>query len=307
MRRNLYMDSGKDDLIKEEAVQPVEVVETEAEITETNPQVEATEQEELYIDEDEGDQQKPTTGMTQEQSYAAFQKEKRKRKEKQEQIDKDAVEKDQLRQELADLKATVGNMVKGKPPTLESLDYDEEAYQEATQAYYAKPEQSATKPANQNADNNANDEAEFYLYQKEQELTKLLPDYQTSKDGLLKAFENDGMTNPKGAMLFLSNIAQQKGIDIAKAVMTLERIPSLLEDIKRAGNNQFMVGDILEKAANKVKTRTKKPINTQPEPVINSTGAIDGGNEAVNKLRQQWVANPSTQNYNAYQSAKKTR
>lgn len=297
------MDSGTDTLIKEEVVQPVEVVETDTEITEANPQAEATEQEELYIDEDEGDQQKPT-GMTQEQSYAAFQKEKRKRKDKQEQIDKDAIEKEDLRKELAELKATVGSLSKGKPPTLESLDYDEEAYQEATQAYYANPEAKA-QPASKEVDTGENDEAEFYLYQKEQELTKLLPDYQASKDGLIKAFADDGMTNPKGAVLFLSNIAQQKGIDIAKAVMTMNRIPSIIEDIKRAGNNQFMIGDILERAANKVKTRTKKPIDTQPEPEINSTGAIDGGNEAVNKLRQQWVANPSTQNYNAYQKAKK--
>jgi len=124
---------------------------------------------------------------------------------------------------------------------------------------------------------------------------------------LLQAFKDDGMTNPNAAMNFLSNIAQQKGVDIAKAVMTIERIPSLLEDIKNAGNNQFMIGDILEKAANKVKTRSKRSIDTQPEPEINSTGAIDGGNEAVNKLRQQWVKNPSTRNYNAYQKAKKNK
>lgn len=301
------MDSGTDAPIKEEVVQPVEVVETEAEITEANPQAEATEQEELYIDEDEGDQQKPTTGMTQEQSYAAFQKEKRKRKEKQEQIDKDAIEKKSLQKELAELKAQVGNITRGEMP--DPYDFDtKEAHYEALKSWEGKaPKEEVEQPASQVVDNGVNDQAEFYLYQKEQELTKLLPEYQTSKDGLLKAFKDDGMDNPKGAMLFLSNIAQQKGIDIAKAVMTIERIPSLLEDIKLAGNNQFMIGDILEKAANKVKTRTKKPINTQPEPTINSTGAIDGGNEAVKKLREKWVANPSTQNYNAYQSAKKNK
>ena len=123
----------------------------------------------------------------------------------------------------------------------------------------------------------------------------------------MKMFSDDGMANPKAAMLFLANIAKQKGVDIAKATMTIERIPSLLEDIKRAGNNHFMIGDILEQAANKVKTRTKKIIDTQPEPEINSTGAIDGGNEAVNKLRQAWVANPNKHNYNAYQQAKKNK
>lgn len=299
------MDSGTDTLDKEDAVQPVEVVETKTETTEANPQAEATEQEELYIDEDEGDQQKPI-GMTQEQSYAAFQKEKRKRKEKQEQIDKDALEKESLRKELADLKAQVGNITRGEMPDPYDFDNKEDHYKALKEwEGSAEPKAAETKQVEQQ--NSADDEAEFYLYQKEQELTKLLPEYQASKDSLLKIFKDDGMDNPKGAMLFLSNIAQQKGVDIAKAVMTMERIPSLFEDIKRAGTNQFMIGDILEKAANKVKTRTKKPINTQPEPEINSTGAIDGGNEAVNKLRQKWVANPSTQNYNAYQNAKKNK
>lgn len=299
------MDSGTEAPIKEEVVQPVEVVETEAEITEANPQAEATEQEELYVDEDEGDQQKPT-GMTQEQSYAAFQKEKRKRKEKQEQIDKDALEKESLRKELADLKAQVGNITRGEMPDPYDFDNKEDHYKALKEwEGNAAPKATETKQVEQQS--SADDEAEFYLYQKEQELTKQLPEYQASKDSLLKIFKDDGMDNPKGAMLFLSNIAQQKGIDIAKAVMTMERIPSLFEDIKRAGNNQFMIGDILEKAANKVKVRTKKPINTQPEPEINSTGAIDGGNEAVNKLREKWVANPNTQNYNAYQNAKKNK
>ena len=301
------MDSGTKALDKEEVVQPVEVVETETEITEANPQAEATEQEELYVDEDEGDQQKPTTGMTQEQSYAAFQKEKRKRKEKQAQIDKDAVEKESLRKELADLKAQVGNITRGDMPDPYDFDSKEDHY-EALKKWEGKAEpqaQSEIKATDEQ--DNADDETEFYIYQKEQELTKLLPDYQKSKDGLMKMFTDDGMKNPKGAMLFLANIAKQKGIDIAKATMTIERIPSLLEDIKRAGNNHFMIGDILEQAANKVKTRTKKIIDTQPEPEINSTGAIDGGNEAVNKLRQAWVANPNKHNYNAYQQAKKNK
>ena len=301
------MVSGTDTLDKEEIVQPVEVVETKTEITEANPQAEATEQVELYIDEDEGDQQKPTTGMTQEQSYAAFQKEKRKRKEKQEQIDKDAIEKESLRNELADLKAQVGNITRGEMPDPYDFDSKEDHYK-ALKEWEGKlaPQQQSESKVDEEQ-NSTNDQAEFYLYQKEQELTKLLPDYQKSKDGLMQMFIDDGMDNPKGAMLFLADIAKQKGVDIAKATMTIERIPSLLEDIKRAGNNHFMIGDILEQAANKVKTRAKKIIDTQPEPEINSTGAIDGGNEAVNKLRQAWVANPNKHNYNAYQQAKKNK
>lgn len=300
------MDSGTDTSIKEEIVQPDKAVVAESEIAEGKPQPDDTEQEELYIDEDEGDQKKPNR-MSKAQAYAAFQNEKRKRKDKQEQIDKDAIEKENLRNELLELKAKVGDITRGEMPDPFDFDNKEDHYK-ALKEWEGKSTSVATdtkKPVEQQE--SVDDEAEFYLYQREQELTKLVPDYQESKDGLMKMFVDDGMANPQGAMLFLANIAQQKGVDIAKAVMTIKRIPSLLEDIKKAGNNQFMVADILETAANKVKTRTKKPIDTQPEPEIKSTGAIDGGNEAVNKLRQKWVANPSTQNYNAYQQAKKNK
>ena len=297
------MDSGTDTLDKEEVVQPVEVVETEAEITKANPQAEATEQEELYIDEDEGDQEKPTTGMTQAQAYAAFQKEKRKRKDKQEQIDKDTVEKDSLRKELAELKAQVGDITRGEMPDPYDFDNKEDHYKALKEwEGTAAPKAVETKQVEQQ--DNASDEAEFYLYQKEQDLTKLLPDYQKSKDALIKVFADDGMTNPKGAMLFLANIAQQKGIDIAKAVMTMERIPSLVEDIKRAGNNQFMIGDILEKAANKVKTRTKKPITTQPEPEINNTGQVNVLIAEIKKAKEKYAETGSHADYAALQKAR---
>ena len=178
------MDSGTETPIKEEVAQPVEVVETETETTEANPQAEATEQEELYIDEDEGDQQKPT-GMTQEQSYAAFQKEKRKRKEKQEQIDKDKLEKESLRKELADLKAQVGDMTRGEMPDPYDFDNKEDHYKALKEwEGNAAPKATETKQVEQQS--SAEDEAEFYLYQKEQELTKQLPEYQASKDSLLK-------------------------------------------------------------------------------------------------------------------------
>ena len=167
------MDSGTDTLIKEEVAQPDEAVVADAEITEDKPQSEATEQEELYVDEDEGDQEKPT-GMSQAQAYAAFQKEKRKRKDKQEQIDKDAIEKDSLRKELTDLKAQVGNITRGEMPDPYDFDNKEDHYKalkewEGTAAPVAT---DTTKPVEQQ--NTANDEAEFYLHQKEQRKTKQL-------------------------------------------------------------------------------------------------------------------------------------
>ena len=62
-------------------------------------------------------------------------------------------------------------------------------------------------------------------------------------------------------MNYLSNIARQKGVDIAKVVVAMQKMPHILNDILKAGSNDFAVADILEQAASKVKTREKKRID----------------------------------------------
>lgn len=300
------MDSGNNiSEMENETVQPGDVVVTDSETTEAKPQADDTEQEEFYIEE-EADQEQANTGMTKEQSYAAFRKEKEKRQRKNEQLEAEKTEKERLRKELEELKSTVSNITKGKPPTLESCDYDEEVFQQKTQEYYKAPQaKTEDKPVTESK-KQSNDEADFYLYQKEQDLTQKLPSYTDKKESFvnkLKAQFNE--PNPEAALAFLSDMARFKKVDIAKAIFAMESNDSLIAELYQANNNQIVIGDILERAANKVKLRTKKKIDTQPEPEITNSGPIDGSSATVKKLREQWVKDKTTASYNAYIAAKR--
>jgi hypothetical protein len=301
------MDSGNDTSeAQKETVQPDEVVVTDSEATEATPQAEATEQEEFYVEE-EADQEQANTGMSKEQSYAAFRKEKEKRQRKNEQLEAEKAEREKIQRELDELKATVGKIKKGKPPTLEQFDFDEDQYQNAVKEYYSgTPKAKETVEAKSEEQKPSNDEADFYLYQREQELTEKMPQYTSAKQGFIDKLTNQfNESNTDVAIGFLSDIARHKKVDIAKAITAMNEVPSLINELYAANNNPIIIGDILEKAAKKVKVRSNKPIDTQPEPSINNSGPIDNSSEKVKKLRAQWVKDKSTASYNAYQKAKK--
>lgn len=294
---------------KDDTAQPDEVVVTDSEATETKPQVEATEGEEFYVDDSSGDQDSHKNEMTQAQAYAAFQKKKKQSAQRKEALEAGQVREQKLQSELDELKATVGKMVKGKPPTLEQFDFDESQYESAMQSYYATPsDQPASKPEQDGASNNPiNDEAEFYLYQSEQALTKAIPGYDDAKAAVAESFVNAGIPSSDAAFNYISKLAKYKGVDAAKVVFAMSKSPQILRDIVAAGANDFAIADIIAEAESKVKTRSKKAIDSKPEPSITNSGPIDSTNEAAAKLRAAWIDNPSTANYNAYQQAKKKK
>ena len=291
-----------------EVTQPVDAVVAEAEEV-SSPQTDDVETE-LYV-ETEGDQdEQPKTNMSQEQAYAAFRKEKEKRQRKNEELQREKDERERLERELNELKGTVGKLTKGAPPTLESCDYDEAVYQQKVQEYYAPSE--AKKPEvkqeqNQQQSNPELDQAEFYLYQSEQELSKQLPDYEQNKSELVEKMKSQ-YGAPDNIMIQFAMIAKQAGVDMAKANVALNKNPSLLAELSNAcsTNNQFAIADVLKKAASKVQTRQRKPIDTQPEPSINSSGPIDNAAKAIEKAKAQWMESGSIADYNAYKQLKKT-
>ncbi|AUR85651.1 coil containing protein [Vibrio phage 1.079.O._10N.286.45.E9] len=292
--------------------QPVEVVATDAEEV-NQPQVNDTDDTELYV-ESEGDQEQPKTNMSQEQAYAAFRKEKEKRQRKNEELEASQKREQELADRLARLESSVGTITKGAPPSLESCDYDEEVYQKAVREYYS-PTQSTVenKPEQKPQDNQSNpalDEAEFYLYQSEQELSKQLPDYEQNKSELVAKMKSQyGATD--STMIQFAMIAKQAGADIAKANVALNKNPTLLAELSQActTGNQFAIADVLKKAAAKVQTRQRNPIDTQPEPTINSSGPIDNHAKAVDKARTDWVnasGSDKMQKWKQYQAIKNT-
>lgn len=287
--------------------QPTEVVATDVEEV-NQPQVNDTDDVELYV-ETEGDHEQPKTNMSQEQAYAAFRKEKEKRQRKNDELEAAQKREKELIDRLAKLESSVGTITKGAPPTLESCDYDEAEFTKKVQEYYSQPQ---TKPEvkteqQQNQSNPALDEAEFYLYQSEQELSKQLPDYEQNKSELIAKMKSQyGATD--STMTQFAMIAKQAGADIAKANVALNKNPSLLAELSQActTGNQFAIAEVLKKAASKVQTRQRKPLDTQPEPTINSSGPIDNQVAKVEKLRKLWREDPTNiEASNAYFSAKR--
>jgi len=299
------MGNGEELEINKDDVQPDKAVVAEAEIAKDKPLSEDIEQTELYVD-DDGDQEKPKTNMSQEQAYAAFRKEQEKRKSKNKQLEQEKNAREEIERELKELKSTVGKMAKGQPPTLESCDYDEEEFQSQTKAYYVQPGQKVeSKEETKDQTNKTAEEADFYLFQKEQDLTKSMSGYGEAKNSLIQTLESKhGVSTPDILLSSLSDIARQANVDIAKAIVAMDKVPSLIDEIKSTNGNHIAIAKVLEKAAGKVKTRTKKHVDTIPEPDINNSGPIDSKNATIGKARQKWVDEPTTANYKAYQKAK---
>jgi len=250
---------------------PAEEAKTPAEEPKPNSQGEGQDEPELYVDDEEGDHKKPN--MSQEA-------------------------------EIDELKTKVGKITKGSPPTMESCGYDEEVFQARTREYYESSPDTPTPKPSEPQDQVSNDEADFYLYQKEQDIIQVLPSYSEKKEALKKAMTDRGIDDTEGAIAFMSNLAMQKGVDVAKAMVAMSERPTIIDELIRAGTNQIAQADIISQAAGRVKTRTKKAIDSQPEPNINNTGPIDSANTQVKQLREAWVKNPTSKNYAIYQAAK---
>ena len=301
------MDTGKAIEPQSEVIQPVDSVVENTEANGLTPQDPPIEEQELYVDDSSDDQASShKTEMTQAQAYAAFQKKKKQSAQRKEDLEASTAREQKLQSELDELKATVGSMTKGKAPTLEGCGFDEDAYQNQMKEYYSAPTATSKKKeaAPVATSNPANDEAEFYLYEREQALTKLIPDYEQAKTNVIGSFAQYGIKDSGAAMSYLANIARQKKVDIAKVVVAMDKMPHILDSIIKAGNNDFAVADILESAAGKVKTRDKKRIDSKPEPELNNNGPIDNSAMTVDKLYTAWRKEPNLANHKRYIAAK---
>tara|TARA_R110002049_G_scaffold74462_1_gene192023 strand:- start:2697 stop:3602 length:906 start_codon:yes stop_codon:yes gene_type:complete len=299
------MDSGNTPEAQNEAAQPNDAVVADLEITEATPQAEASEPQEFFVDE-EADQQQAKNEMSQSQSYAAFQKEKEKRKKKQLEIEKGNIERAAMQATIDELQATVGKITKGAAPTLESCDYDESQYEQKMREYYS----SSSEPAGQEAakapvqNTVQNDEAEYHLYQQEQALVKDLPGYEDAKASFVNTVKTKyGVKDPSATIVMIADIAKQSGIDAAKAIFAMNKVPSLIDELNSC-RNPFAMAEVLKKAASKVKSRIKAPITTQPEPDITNSGPIDNSAGTIDKLYKAWKENPSLANHKRYVAAK---
>ena len=291
--------------MQSEIDQPNDGVAPELEVN-TPPQG-GTEEMELVI-EAEGDQpDTPNEGATDAELHARWLKERDKRKKKEELRKAEEERANRLEAELAELRSQVGSITKGAPPTLESCDYDEQLFAQKMQEYYA-PKSESQKPVEQqkpSAQQHSNDEDDFYLYQKEQELSKSIPTYEQEKAGLIEQFKQYGGNEQNIA--HLTSIGRQRGVDVAKAFVGLNKNPSLVRKLSEAyaTQNPFALADVLSEAEKKVRLQARKPLDTQPEPTIPNGGAVDNHSAAIRKATEKYAETGSIEDFRALQAARK--
>lgn len=294
-----------------ETSQPNEAVEASLEETQSTPQDSAT-GEELFFDEGEGDQNQPNSNMTQEQTYAAWRKEQEKRKRKNEELEAAKKREQELIDRLAAVESKIGTVARGPKPTLESCDYDEEAFYKAYDEWQSnsstKPTQSNNQQAQQsNVQPQPNslegfEDAEFYHHLKSQDLKAKLSDYD---DYEAKAKETIGRygVDPEQFTVQLSAIARDGKVDIARAMYAFGRSPTLVNDLSKA-RTQIQMLEVLKVAAGKIKTRDPVALDTKPTPTISGGGTIDNHASAVAKAKEQWMKSGSVTDYQKYKAAK---
>jgi len=300
------MDSGNNMTEAEvQAIQPDEVVATDSEVTETKPQVEATEETELYVDV-EGDHNQPN--MSQEQAYAAWKKEKDKRKKKQEMIDKQAQEIEALKSQVSELSGAVSKVSKGPKPTLEQFDYDEAKFEQALIDYHSGSQQPAqTTQVKEEKQKQAvnNDAAEFHLYHSEQEIVKHFSDYEEAKNDVKETFDAYGVPGDQ-AINMMAQVAQQGGIDVAKVIYAAKKIPGMLTKLAQS-NSEIQLYNLMKEAESKVKVREPKKIDSVPEPNINSSGPVDNASSQIQKLEEKWMNSTGYDQIKAYKELQQAK
>ncbi|PHS02413.1 MAG: hypothetical protein COA78_21065 [Blastopirellula sp.] len=301
------MGTGNQSEAEIEVTRPDEVVVTDSETTKAKPQAEATEDTETYV-EDESDNQETShkDEMSQAKAYAMFKAKQKQSARRKEEIDKGNDERAAMQATIDELQATVGKITKGAPPTLESCDYDEGQFSQKMQEYYSNPGKPAQKEAAKpDAPNKVqNDEAEYNLYQQEQALTKDLPDYEDAKASFINTVKTKyGVKDPSTTIAMIADISKQSGVDAAKAIFAMNKVPALIDELNSC-TNPFAMAKVLEKAAAKVKSRVKAPITTQPEPDVTNSGPIDNSAGTIDKLYKAWQEKPSLANHKRYIAAK---
>ena len=303
------MDSGNITEAQNEIIQPDEVVVTDSEVTEVTPQTEATEETEFYV-EVEGDQQEQPNNMSEAQTRAAWKEEKRKRKAKADALREQEILNQKLLDKMQELESQVAKQSRGPKP--DPLDYDTtEDFYKAYDEWQGKASNSVKpkvedKPQNQGVV--LSEDQEWHLEKSENKLKEQLKDYEEAKkevkSKLTAAFN---LPSDNQIMEAIAQYAHTYDADPAKVFYALNKIPSKIDSLVNNRNNPAQIGRILRELDSKVKTRSKKAIDSKPEPVINGGGEIDNTSAQIEKAKNKWMKTGSITDYKAYQAAKKLK
>ena len=303
------MDSGNITEAQNEIIQPVDDVVSDAEATEVTPQTEATEETEFYV-EVEGDQQETPNNMSDAQTRAAWKEEKRKRKAKADALREQEILNQKLLDEMQELKSQVAKQSKGPKPNPFDYDTTEEFYV-AYDAWQGKGNASVKPKAEDKPHNQGvvlSEDQEWHLHQSENKLKNSFKDYDQAKEDvkskLTTAFN---LPNDNQIMEQIAQFAHTYDADPAKVFYALNKMPSKIDSLVSNAGNPAQIGRILRELDSKVKPRSKKAIDSKPEPVISGGGEVNNTNAQIQKAKDKWMETRSITDYKAYQAAKKLK
>lgn len=279
-----------------ETEQPAEAVTTEVEGNSPESQGDDTESFELQIDSEGEPDKTPENKPDYEMARKAFKEREEKRKQRE--------------QEEAERKALIDRVNKlesgnqsSKAPTLADCDYDEDEYQKKVAEFYSKPKQAQTEGDSKPNAIGVDPEIEIKSSRQEDDIRKKLPAYDDIKTDLAMKFADEGV-DPDAIIGQIQNICHYAGIDSAKAIVALGKVPNAFEGLKKHANNAVAVSRFLGQVSEQVHLAKVKKVDTVPEPELKSSGAIDNTVAGVEKLRKEWVANASAANFRRYNEAK---
>lgn len=282
-----------------ETEQHTEVVTTDVEGNAAESQADNTESFELQIDSQGEPDKTPESKPDYEMARKAFKEREEKRKKR----EQEEAERKALIDRVSKLESGSAQSNQESPPTLADCDYDEDEYQKKVAEFYSKPKPEKSKSDSKTESYDVNPEIEIKASKQEDEIRKKLPDYDDIKTDLAMKFADEGV-NPDAVIGDIQQICHYAGIDSAKAIIALSKVPGAYEDLKKHANNAVAASRFLGQVSEKVRLATAKKVDTVPEPDIKSSGAIDNTVAGVEKLRKQWLENSSAANFRAYTNAK---
>lgn len=297
------MDSGNISEVEDKVEQPVEAVAAETEVKLDEPQSSESETE-FFIEEEGSQQDEPKEdGMTEEQRKAAFRQEREKRKKKAKQNQELQERLEAQAKELEELKKTVSSVTKGPRPS--PLDYtnDDEFYADL-EKWNGVVQPKETKQTAEVAPIELSVDQEYHLHKTEEALKKSFPDYEDVEATALSALKEQGI-DPKAGMNELVSKCHELDLDTAKVKYALGRFPDFAGELKKAAmTNQSALNTVLRTLEKKVQARTKKKIESEPEPKTKSTGSVDVKTKHIEEAKAAWLADPTLENHKKYRAAK---
>jgi hypothetical protein len=301
------MDSGNISEVDDKVTQPVEAVAADAEVK-LEEQHSSEEETELFIEEEGEQTEAPKKdGMTDEQAKAAFRQEREKRKAKTKQNDELQQRLDAQAKELVELRETVGKVSRGAKPSI--LDYStDEEYLADVDKWNGGASESKPMAAEAVKGSELSEDQAWHLYKNEEDIKKSFSDYDDVKNAAIKAFEKAGVENSDIAMKQVAAVCHEHDINSGKVNYAIGRFPAYAEKLLKASNtNQSAVRSVLRELEGKVKARTRKKIDSEPEPKVKSNGSVNVGSEAEKKAWAEWQGASSGDKIGKYKELQKIR